>query len=342
MRNQDSTKYRAYIGEVGDDLEDALQKGLEFINWDRYVNKSSKVFVKPNFTFPYYKEGVTTNPEFLKRLLAILKSKAGSVVVGESDGGNHSFKAEVAFKNHGMYEICQEAAVELVNLSTLPTKVIETRVLSKKVRVQLPRILLEDIDCLISVAVLKVHVMTKVSLSLKNLWGCFPDTMRGLHHQNLSHMLALTARLLKPKIAIIDGTYGLNKHGPMYGEPVKTDLILMSDNPVVADSLGARVMGFSPQKIEHIAVAERAGIGSVSLEDADINGDWEKYKRQFEITKTLIDRASSLMFHSDAIARLVLASPLTPLIYKVAGLLRSSEEKELASQMDEQRTLGLY
>lgn len=42
----------------------------------------------------------------------------------------------------------------------------------KRVKVQLPKLLLEEIDCLISVPVLKVHVMTTVTLSTKNLWGC--------------------------------------------------------------------------------------------------------------------------------------------------------------------------
>lgn len=341
MKSQ-SSKYRAYINEIGNDLKTTLQEGLEFIEWDKYINKSSRVLVKPNFTFPYYKEGVTTTPELLRSLLEILKSKADTVILGESDGGNHSFTAEEAFEGHHMYEICKEVGVELVSLSKLPSRFIADKIQGRRVTVQLPRLLLEEIDCFISVPVLKIHVITTVSLSLKNLWGCTPDTMRCLHHQNLVYKLALIAKILKPKIVVIDGTYALNKHGPMYGESVKTNLTLISDNPVVADALGARVMGFSPQRIKHIAVTEKAGIGSLSLEDVEINGDWKKYKRQFQITKTLIDRASGLLFRSDALAKLVMDSPLTPVIYKIAGLLRSSDEKEVASQLGKQKTLGLY
>ena len=61
----------------------------------------------------------------------------------------------------------------------------------KRVKVQLPKFLLEEIDCFISVPVLKVHVMTEVTLSIKNLWGCYPDTMRCLHHQNFNYKLHL-------------------------------------------------------------------------------------------------------------------------------------------------------
>lgn len=342
MTVESISQYRAYVDEISGSLKNTLQRGLEFINCDKYIHKNSKVFVKPNFTFSYYKEGVTTNPEFLRSLLELLKSKADTVILGESDGGNHSFKADEAFKGHNMYEICEEIGVKLVNLSSLPFETIESKILGKTVKVQLPRMLLEEVDCFVSVPALKVHAMTTVSLSLKNLWGCVPDTMRCLYHQNLAHKLALIAKSVKPKIVVVDGIYALNKHGPMYGETVKTNLILVSNNPVVADALGARIMGFSPSRIRHIAVAERVGIGSLGLANVEISGEWEKYQRQFEITKSIVDRAATLLFCSEALAKLVMDSPLTPAFYKLVGPLRSSDEKEIADQMGKRNIPGWY
>ena len=65
-----------------------------------------------------------------------------------------------------MYKICQEAGVRLVNLSNLPWEYVESKIQSKNVKVQLPRLLLKKIDCFISVPVLKIHVVTGVSLSM--------------------------------------------------------------------------------------------------------------------------------------------------------------------------------
>jgi uncharacterized protein (DUF362 family) len=319
-------KYRAYIAGAGDGLKATLERGLQYINCDKYINSNSTVFLKPNFTFPYHKKGVTTSPDLLRCLLEILVSKAGRVTLGESDGANHAFRAEEAFEGLDMYRICREAGVELVSLSTLPSETIEGRISGKRVKVQLPKLLLEGIDCFISVPVFKVHAMTTITLSLKNSWGCVPDTMRCLEHQDLAYKLALIATLLKPKIVVIDGTYALDQHGPMYGEPVKTDMLMVADNTVAADALGATVMGFAPHRVKHIAIAAKAGLGSLALEDMEVNTDWKKFSRQFHIHRTLIDRASGLLFYSGALARLVMASPLTPLIYKVAGMLRSSDE----------------
>jgi len=325
--------YSAYITKVDGDLERNLLESLEFIEWKEYVKKDSVVFVKPNFTFPHYREGVTASPELLNCLLKIVQDRSSNVILGESNGGYHSFRAEEAFRSHMMYEICKEFGVELVNLSDLPSKFVESEVQGKKVKVQLPKMLLEKVDCFISVPVLKVHVMTGVSLGLKNLWGCYPDTMRCLHHHNLDRKLALIAKLLDPKITVVDGLYALDGHGPMFGEPKKMNLILTSNNVVVADTLGAMIIGISLKKAKHILTAEKEGIGTTDLESIRINMDWTRYRSQFYIRKTLLDRASSLFFNSHMISKLVMDSPLTPIIYGVGGILRSREEKALVSEL---------
>jgi uncharacterized protein (DUF362 family) len=326
--------FSAYLSKVEGKLKYKLLEGLEFIGWKEIIKKDDIVFIKPNFTFPVFRKGVTTNPEVIKSLLELLKDRCARVIVGESDGGNHSFKAEEAFAGHKMVEICRESGAELVNLSTLPSKFVEAEILSKKVKVQLPKILLKEIDCFISLPVLKVHVMTGVSLGLKNLWGCYPDTMRCLHHQDLGRKLTLIAKILNPKITIIDGLYALDGHGPMYGEPVKMDLLLMSDNVVVADALGATIMGIPLKRAKHILVAEKEGIGTTCLEDVKINTDWSRYRREFKIRKTLIDRLSTIPFHSYVVAKLIMDSPFTALVYKIVTLLRTSEEKSVANQLE--------
>jgi len=342
MEMSPENKHRAYIAEVDSHLEDTLKAGLEFIQWDKYIAANSTVFVKPNFTFPQYREGITTSPALLKHLLKLLKTRAGRIIMGESDGGNNSFRADEGFRGHGMVEVGRELGVELVNLSSIPSIVVEGEVLGRRVSVPLPRLLLEEIDCFITVPVLKVHAMTGVTLSLKNSWGCVPDSMRGMHHQNLSHKLALIGRSLKPRIVVIDGTYALDKHGPMYGEPVKTNLVVVADNTVAADALGTRLMGFAPDKIAHIAVAAKAGLGSTRLEDLELNQDWRKFRRQFSLERTFIDRISALHFNNDLLAKLIFQSPLTSAIYKVVPLMRTAKEKEIARQMGKQKKAGPY
>jgi uncharacterized protein (DUF362 family) len=189
------------------------------------------------------------------------------------------------------------------------------------------------VDCFVSVPVLKAHVMTMVSLGIKNLWGCYPDTMRGLHHKYLSYKLALLTKLLDPKIILIDGTYALTGHGPMYGTAQRSNVILSADNAVVSDSLGANVMGLSPMKSEHIIIAEKEGLGITDLTQVKINQNWRPFTMQFSINKTFIDRLSAIPFNSETLAKLILDSPCTPMIYGLVRLLRTGEEQAIANDI---------
>ncbi len=325
-------KYSAYISHITN-LRDDLQKSLEFIGWKNQVEKGSTVFVKPNFTYPYYKEGITTSPELLRIFLEILKDRAGEVIVGESNGGNNSFTADDAFRGHSMHEICRETGATLVNLSKLPSISVEDIIQGKKIKVILPKFLLNDIGCFISVPVLKVHVMTTVTLSIKNLWGCYPDTMRCLHHQDLSRKLALITKKLNPKLAIIDGNYALNGHGPMYGEAKKTNLIISSDNPVVADALGTAVMGIPISDVESILMSSRQGLGVTDLTKVKINDNWRKFKMDFKVKRTLVDNLSSVLFNSEILARMVMCSPFTPIAYSLVKYLRNSQEQMVVDDL---------
>jgi uncharacterized protein (DUF362 family) len=330
------TEYRASITKISN-LHDDIVNSLEFIKWKDSLRSDSTVFIKPNFTYPFYMEGITTNPKVLKEILAIVKDRAGRVIVGESNGGNHSFTADQAFKGHGMQEICKDTGAELVNLSKLPSRYIEDTVVGKKVKVQVPVLLIDEIDCFISVPVLKVHVMTTITLSMKNLWGCYPDTMRCLHHKYLSRKLTLLTKAINPKIVLIDATYALDGHGPMYGTPVKTDMIIAANNPVVADTLGSSVMQVPLSKVEHIRFAEKEGLGTTDLSKVIINKDWKQYSRKFDVNKTVIDNLSWILFNSETCANIVMNSHATPFIYGFATKLRNKDEQGVADQLKKEK-----
>lgn len=85
--------YRAYITKISD-IHTDIKNSLEFIDWNKSAHSDSTVFVKPNFTYPFYKEGITTSPIVLKEILGLFKDQVDRVIVGESNGGNHSKNRE--------------------------------------------------------------------------------------------------------------------------------------------------------------------------------------------------------------------------------------------------------
>ena len=142
--------------------------------------------------------------------------------------------------------------------------------MGKTVWVELPELLLNEVDCLVSVPVFKAHAMTLGTFSIKNVWGCYPDPMRLLYHKNLDYKLALINKAVKNKVQIIDGFWSLDGHGPMEGTPVATNKVLIANNPVAADATAAYLMNLDATKIGHIKVAEQFGLGTADLKSVTI------------------------------------------------------------------------
>ncbi len=326
MTPHEGSELKAYIAQ-SENVYRNVPNGLDYIRWKDIVGRDDHVFVKPNFTFPCYKEGVTTTPALLEQLLTRLCNRASGVTVVESNGGNNVFTAEEAFSGHGMDAICKDLGVELVNLSNEPTKFISEKVGSKRVKVEIPKLLQSQVDCFVNVPVLKVHAMTSVTISIKNLWGCYPDPMRCLYHNNLDEKLALLTKLWKPSICVVDGTYALDGHGPMFGTPVKMNLLLVANNSVVADTLGTSIMGFKPRSIGHIRKAEDVGLGTTNLDAVTMNVDWRLFRHSFRFTRTVLDYLSLIPFHSGLLARIIFQSPFTSAIREAVSVIRTPEEK---------------
>src|SRR5437870_11070611 len=127
----------------------------------------------------------------------------------------------------------------------------------KQVSVRLARLLVEEVDFTISLPVLKVHAMTTVSLSMKNLWGCYPTDLRLLEHKELDRKLALISGLIRARFGIVDATYGLDKHGPMEGEARLLGKFIASNDLLALDTACARLMGFDPDKILNLRTLTR-------------------------------------------------------------------------------------
>lgn len=299
-------------------IEDDVKSIIRQQGWTEHIKSDSAVFVKPNFTLPFFKPGVTTHRIVLEAVLGALKDRASAVYVGESDGGYGSYTADYALLNHNVPEMCARTGAVLVNLSKSERITVRERINGRDTEVVLPKILTK-VDESISVPVLKVHAVTGVSLSLKNMWGCHPDTLRLLDHKHLSERLTLIAKSVNLRHVIVDAIYGLDYNGPMVGYPVRVNALLFGDNPVATDATATRLMGFNPLKIHHLSVAARSGLGPINVEDIDVAPGLSRHQQHFTVNPGLVDMLGALTFKSKLLSRLVFASPMTETIYSVLG-----------------------
>jgi len=319
-----------YVSDVSEKiLLQEIHRGLKFIKYKEIINEDSRIFIKPNLTYELHKPGITTTPLVTKTVTEVLSPLVKKIYIGESDGSNYSFSADMSLRNHGVFDFAKNFSnVEVVNLSKMPRTRIVENVCGKKVWVDLPNLLLNDIDSLVSVPVLKTHAMTHGSFSIKNLWGCYPDPMRLLYHKNLDYKLALINKLVKNRIQIIDGFWALDGHGPMEGTPVAANKIIISNDPVAADFSAAYLMNLDTNRIGHLKVAERFDLGTSDINKIQFNKEISKEKlSKFLPYKVKLDYLSILLFRSVILSKIVLSSPITPFVYVLINVFRPKERR---------------
>jgi len=315
---------RVYIGKIcNEDVRSIIQEALHWLGWEANIKPGIRIFLKPNFTYPFYKEGVTTSPRILEALVAVLTEMGGNVWIGESDGGSYAWSAEEAFEGHQVAQICARYGAQAVNLSRLPREVAETNVAGRRVQVELPSMLLHDIDVFVTMPVPKVHVMTGVSLGFKNQWGCIPDVKRLRHHPDFQYVVLAINKLLRPKLAVFDGTYFLNRTGPMDGDPVRLNLIIVSDDVGSGDLACCEIMKIDPNRIGNLRLAMREGVMPRSLSEAELNTDPFQFNHQkFILKRTAMNWVALAAFRSRIATWLLYESKFAKPVHDLAYLIR--------------------
>ena len=243
-----------------------------FKDWDR-------VLIKVNFiTTKDWSSGATTDPIVVEALVNRLRDIGKEVVIVESDA--QTTNADKAWVASGMEEMGKRLDVPFVNMRHLNEKV-ELEVKEGRVLKNIKVAKVATESGLVSAAKLKTHMSTSVTLGMKNLFGMLTTKFKGKYHlrgmDKVVHDIAVT---LPPHLTVIDGFVAMEGRGPVHGNPVQMDTVIASTDVVAADATASRIMGFNPERIDHIKWAEESGLGTMTPE---VVGDSiESVKRVFE------------------------------------------------------------
>ena len=305
-------------------LRARVHEALGFVQAGRFLSADSRVFVKPNFTYPFYKPGVTTSPAVIEAVVEFLKEWTSRVTIVESDGGSNAWKAQEAFDGHGIPDLCRRYGVAYANLTALPRERAETEIGGRSVGIELASPMLHESDLFITLPVPKVHVMTGVSLAFKNQWGCIPDVKRLKNHPDLPYKVLAINKLLRTRIVLFDGTYFLDRTGPMDGDAIEMNLIVASDDPGTGSLACCEIMGLDPGTVSHKRLAMRIGMIPRTLEDAVLHKPLAEFQtRRFRLERTALNRISLTAFRSRFLTWLVWnsvwAKPIHELLYVFRG-----------------------
>jgi uncharacterized protein (DUF362 family) len=293
---------------------------MEFLGDAAVLRPGMRVSVKPNLTFPVYRQGVMTSIEAIEALLRHLKDRDCSITICESDsGGYNRFSMDEVFRATGLCDLARHYGVRLVNLSSEASRDIPVSAGLRRLLVPLPRLLVDETDLYITMPVPKVHANTVLSGAVKNQWGVIQDPARRLKlHPYFRHVIHAVHRALPKTLVLMDGRYGLDRNGPMRGDPVELNWLLASDSVIAADLTMAELLGFDWRRVPHLAYMAR--LQGLTWDEIDFNADHRPFRRaRFRLDREWTDLAGWCTFHSRVLAWMGyeswLAAPLHRLLY---------------------------
>jgi len=253
----------------GEDPKAMVHQALALIEAPRVVRRDDRVVLKPNYVEPRLPDtGVTTDPRVIEAIITWLQD-LGVKDITIAEGGDTSTKTDRAFAMVGLVELARRYGVRLLNVFNDERVEVKIPNALSLHHVGLSRTILEA-DCLINLPKLKCHSMAYVTLGIKNLMGAvIPDKM--IMHHDMHQRLCDLATVLRPKLCVIDGLIGSERHETA-GAPVKTDVIIAGRDIVATDVVASMVMGIDPAKVDHVRLCADKGLGEGRREQIEVVG----------------------------------------------------------------------
>jgi uncharacterized protein (DUF362 family) len=194
----------------------------------------------------------------------------------------------------------------------------------RTLRVPVPRLLLDGtVDAFITLPVPKIHMNSMVSMSIKNQWGCIQEPKERLKlHPFLSEVMYEFNRRLPRAYSIIDGRYGLNRSGPMRGDLVDLNWLLVSNDLVAADRVCCRIMQVDEQRVKYLRYFQKRGWWS-GYEAIRVNREITDFQKEpFYLRREWTDLPGVACFNSPFLAWLGYHSPLASFAHWLLYLVR--------------------
>jgi uncharacterized protein (DUF362 family) len=258
-----------------DAVEKAVAEALGQLPLEPLV-RGKRVAVKPNDTWASAEDTTgVTQPDTLRAVLRQLKRlRPAELIV---TGGAGAAETEDVFRIAGLMDVVEQEGAAFFDHNRPPFREVPLEYdpardvdgPQKSVMVN-PRVL--EYQTLVSLAQLKLHETATVTLALKNVAMSFPAADYYGHprhsqkHANaffadMHSFIAAMAKRFPIHLAVIAGHPAMIGTGPLGGHAVQTGLVIAGTDPVAADAVGARLLGFRAQAVRHLWEAGRLGLG---------------------------------------------------------------------------------
>jgi uncharacterized protein (DUF362 family) len=260
------------VAIMGGSPEAMFDLGIqEFGGMGTFIQKGQKVLVKPNIGWDVVPDyAACTNPALVTRVIEhVFRAGAKEVYVFD----NSVDHGPSCYRTSGIERAAKAAGAKVVPAHSeryYQEVNIPGALVLKKVKVH--EVLL-DTDVFVNVPILKDHDTTRMTGCLKNMMGVIWDR-RWWHSNNLDQCIADYGLFeKKPVIHILDCYNVMFRNGPRgvsRQDIVQMKSQIIARDWVAADTAATKLLGVELEKIEHIPLAAKMGLGTTNIESLNI------------------------------------------------------------------------
>jgi uncharacterized protein (DUF362 family)/ferredoxin len=246
------------------DIANATRRALDMIGPISAILAGRRLAIlKPNFVAGRpARTGATTHFEMIASVAEAVHTAGASPVLCEFPGTEFDFEATLTILK--VLELCAQYEIGLIRkvdhwLELRPPG--NHRLKRYRIPAQL-----ED-ACLINLPVLKTHVVSGMSICMKNLMGLLPlEDRRNMHTLGIQQCIVDLNRGIIPDLNIVDGSVGQDGEGPLYGKQVNMDAIIAGRDALAVDLACCKLAGVDPNRIGHLKLgSEQLGKRRITM-----------------------------------------------------------------------------
>jgi len=259
-----------------EDVRSAVDKTFSFFDGiENVIKKGSKVLLKPNFlkeSSP--RKCIVTHPAVIEAVAEAVLEAGATPIIGDSPAFGSVVKVA---KRIGLDKFAEKHGIDIIELDK-PRKV-SINCGGKDFSLTVSGRAL-DVDAIINLPKLKVHVQVLFTAGVKNLYGCVSGKQKAWRHLKSKNdlewyadMLIANYQLVKPVFTIVDAVTAMEEKGPTGGKPKDVSLLVGGIDVIAVDRVVTELLSVRPEDVPILRAAKRLGIGEQDLSKIEIAGE---------------------------------------------------------------------
>lgn len=245
-------------------LAESLQKLAGVCRADINL-RSARVVVKPNLISARRSSLACTEGRFILAAARLFMNHGARVVVGDSPAFGTT---RAVLDKIGVLHSLQKMAVPIADFTRVKPVKLPSGLTTGLAAEAL------DCDLLVNLPRVKAHAQLRVTLAVKNYFGCVAGLRKPCWHMKhggtagaFRHHLVELLSVLPQSITFVDGITAMHRSGPISGEPFNLGIVACSANPVSADRALLEIIGLEPHASPLMLACIDAGIVGVDLSE---------------------------------------------------------------------------